>query len=128
MNCEPIKPKRYRVCIGDLSKKIEIETRDIQTPTTGVDFDEQFNSFKTMYAMVETASKGEVIFDESNIEQTVTHNFYVRYMPNLTFQNWIKYNGVYFNIQEVENLNEENRFLRIKASIRGTATLDVNKV
>jgi head-tail adaptor len=128
MTCEPIKQKKDRVCIGDLSTKIEVETRDITAPTGGVDFDESFGTFKTLWAMVQTAGTGETIFDESNIEQSITHHFYVRYVPNFNFQKWIKYKDQYYNILDVENLNEEDRFLKIRATVRGNTALDVNKV
>ena len=125
MGCTPIPSDSKRVCIGDLSKKIQIQVRSIQPPLNGVDYGEVFSQTKNVWAMCKTVS-GEAIFDDSNIEQTVTHEFYIRYIPNVTFENWILYNNKYYDIVGVENLNESDEYLLLRSRIRGNSNLGVN--
>lgn len=125
-NCAPIKTKASRICIGDLKDRIQIYSRSITSPlNSGVDFGESFAEPKVMYAMTETTN-GETIFDATNTETVVTHNFYIRYLPNLTAEGWILFKQKYYDILNVENLNEEDRFMLIKANLRGTELKPVN--
>lgn len=124
--CAPIKTKPFRVCIGDLKHRIEINTRSIISPTgNGVDYSETFTSPKIVWAMIET-SEGTTIFDDTNTEQNITHKFYIRYIPNLTFEAWVKFENQYYDIVRVENLNHEKRFCLILACIRGSINKPVN--
>ena len=116
--------------MGALNKPITLATRSITPPAPdGVDFGEQFRAVITCYAMVEEI-KGEQIFDGSNLIGTATHNWYIRYIPNVTFENWINYSwdnfSQYFRILDVINFEEKNIFYKFKCTKRGDATLPVN--
>jgi SPP1 family predicted phage head-tail adaptor len=125
-NCTPIKTKPFRVCTGDLKWPIVVNTRSITPPTNdSVDYEEVFTSPMTVYAMIETVY-GETVFDGTNTEKVITHKFYIRYVSDLTFEEWVLFRDKYYDIINVENLNEENRFMLINANIRGTSSLDVN--
>lgn len=124
--CKKITRKEYRVCTGDLSKRIQLKIRKIQTPFgNSVDFNEDFSDLKTVWAMVET-SPGEVVFDGTNTTTSVTHKFYIRYIPNVTFENWILYKDKYYDIINLENLNEANEFYLLRTNLRGASDLPVN--
>lgn len=126
VQCRPIKTKPFRVCSGDLKHRITLNTRAITTPTAdSVDFGEQFTLEQNVYAMIETAN-GETVFDQTNIEKVITHKFYIRYISNLTFEDWIVFKGKYYDILTVENLNEENRFMLLNACLRGAVLKPVN--
>ena len=124
--CKPIQTKPFRVCTGDLKHLIKIYTRSI-TPaqSIGIDFGEDFTNEKNVYAMIETGS-GETVFDQTNTEKVVTHKFYIRFIPDLTFEAWIEFKGKYYDILNVENLNEEDRYMLLNACIRGTVLKPVN--
>lgn len=126
VNCTPIKTKPFRICAGDLRHRIVINTRSIlPNQSNGVDFNESFTDPKVVYSMIETVD-GETIFDATNVEQVVTHHFYIRFMKNLTFEGWVLYKQKYYDILGVENLNEEDRFMLIRANLRGTELKPVN--
>lgn len=125
-NCSPISRKPDVVCIGDMKYPITINTRSLTTaPADGVDYAETFTSPKLAYAMIETVA-GETIFDSTNTEKVITHNFYIRYIPDLSFEGWVLFRGRYYDIVNVEDLNEEERFTLIRANVRGPSSLDVN--
>ena len=117
--CKQRKESKEKVCIGALSKRITIKIRSIIPPqNSGVDYSEEFESLRKVWAHIET-SKGETLFDKSNVERVVTHNVYIRYIADITFENWIKYKNEYFRILDVTNLNEQNQFYLLRCTNRG---------
>lgn len=123
--CKKIGRPDKSLCIGDLKKLIEIKYRSILPPAQDVDFGEEFADSIITRASIETVS-GVTVFDNTNVETVVTHKFYIRFHPTLTFEDWIRYNDTYYDIIRVENVNQENRFLVIFANLRGTVTKPVN--
>lgn len=124
--CTAKERKTTRVCIGSLNQRIELEIRTL-TPNSDndVDYDEIFTQLKTVWSMVETVT-GKTMFDKSNIERVVTHNFYIRFIADVTFENWIKYKSQYFDILNVENFSERDSFYKLTTAIRGDDTKPVN--
>lgn len=119
--------KSKTVCIGSLNKKIIVQTRSIAPPMGGsVDYTLDFIDYKTVWALVET-KQGSTTFDETNTEKVWSHDFYIRYIPNVTFENWVTYNSKYYDIISVENLNMDDRFYRLKCNIRGITAFKVNE-
>lgn len=125
--CKVIRRKRRRICIGDMDTKVSLQTRSLQPPEAGsFDFDETFTTVDDVWALVETV-RGETVFDGSNTEQDITHHFYVRYIPNITFENWVQVDGIRYDIIDVENLDNRNEFYLIRCNLRGSNTVEVNK-
>lgn len=121
-----VQSEKIQVCTGDLNRKITINVRNITSPSgVGVDFNENFTVLKTVWAMVKTLS-GQAVFDGTNTTKAVTHNFYIRYIPGVTFENWVLYNNQYYDILDVQNLNEQNQYILLQANLRGTSALPVN--
>lgn len=122
--CTPITLKYRRVCAGDLNRIIQLKTRAMQTPSTDVDFGEQFVSSNT-WAAVQTL-KGKDFFAGTNMNTLVTHIFYIRYRENMTAE-WIGYRGENYDIIDEENLEENNAFLALMCNVRGADTQPVNE-
>lgn len=126
-SCRKIKKKADLICTGDLDKRITIFVRDITVPVGGsVDYGESFSVPTTVWAMIETLSKGVQIFDGANVVDTASHNIYIRYRPAVTFENYLDYEGRRFRILNTENLNERNRYIKLQCTERGDNVLPVN--
>lgn len=132
--CSRIKVSKRDVCIGDLNKQISIYERGQTSPTFGnVDYSEGFSLKLTTFAGVET-KRGYSVFDQIGINQNqgqnqYTHIFYIRYVPEcqITSQDWIEYNCDLFKIvNDVENLDENDEFLKIRAVKKGPFTKAAN--
>jgi len=124
--CEQIRRKNRAVCIGDMRDKIVIQVRTITSPSSdGVDFTEVFNTDKTVWAMVETKN-GVEIFDGTNLLGVATHYFYIRYIENLTAESWIKFKSKYFDILDIQNLEERDEFMLIRCNERGVTSKETN--
>lgn len=126
--CKKIKRLSERVCIGSMNKRISLQVRDLEAPVgDSVDFKEKFTVLSDIWTMIETVA-GKVFFDGSNTDRSITHNFYIRYLNGveITAQNWVRYDDKYFDIINVENLDEANRFLLLRTTERGTVNKKVN--
>ena len=111
------------ICAGDMDKYIIVEIRTLQVPEDDeVDYRIELKAEQPFYAMLETV-RGETVFDEINIEQVVTHKFYIHYIPDVTFERFVLFNGERYRIVNVTNLNERNQFYVLRCNLRGSADL-----
>ena len=131
--CKKIRRISKRICIGALRRKIVLNTRSITAPVGGsVDFTESFTEPKEVWAYIDTKS-GTEIFDETNTVKAISHDVYIRYTPSITPEKWVKLTSInsgiddYLDILQVENLNEENRFYRLRCTMRGSVDKVVNE-
>lgn len=130
--CNKIKRKSTRVCIGSLNKRVKIFTRSITPPSgSSVDFLEDFVEDREVWGMIDTVT-GITEFDDTNIETVITHDIYIRYIPNITFEKWltteIDGEDKRLRIIRVLNYQENNIFHQLRCTIRGVDTLPVNEV
>jgi len=126
--CSYKKRKNRKICIGDLDTEITIDSRDI-TPPSGysVDFVETFTGTVVAWALIETVS-GKSIFDSTNIERTLTHNIYIRFITGLTAENWIVLKGQRVDIIEVEDYENRSEFMVLKCNDRGDISNPANEI
>jgi len=132
--CDKIKGKRRKVCIGDLDRLVKLENRSITAPSDGVDYTETFTNKQIsgspipsgeVWAMIESVS-GETVFDATNIERDVTHRIYIRFISGITASTWILFEGIRFNILDVEDLDFRHEFQLLRCTIRGTSSRSNN--
>ena len=126
--CKKIQKTDYIVCSGDMNKSVTLYTRSIIAPILdSVDFEEIFVEPVNVKAMIETV-KGESIFFGANVKTDVTHKFTIRYIPSITFENYIVYDNKRYSILDVENQNEMNKFFILRCSDRGFSNLKVTEL
>ena len=132
--CKKIKDKRRVVCIGAMDRKIDIQLRVQNAPTdNSYDAFEQFTTLRNVWAMLET-TRGTEFFDGVNVNNAYTHRFYIRFIPRTVFggerlseQEWVRFNDEYYDIIDVENLDERNEFIILKCRIKGSVNLAANE-
>jgi len=125
--CIPIINKKKEVCIGAMNKRIIIQIRTITPPELGgVDCGELITDRRKVWAFIRTV-KGETLFNNTSIQRVMTHEFYIRYFSDVTFEkNWIEYKNEYYDIIDVENINLENKYYLISANRRGIKSNKAN--
>jgi len=116
--CKPIRVDHRAICSGDMDRRIQIKSRAIQAPTTDVDFGENFEQVKTVWAAVKSV-RGRDTFFVTNLDVEVSHIFYVRWYPGLTAEDWIVYKGENYNILLVEDLDQRGEFYVVYCNVRG---------
>ena len=124
--CQKIRRKKQQICIGDMRERIQINIRTIKAPVDGsVNFSEFFQEVETVWAMVET-KQGVEIFDGTNLIGVASHFFYIRFLPDIDFTNWIKFKSQFFDILDVQNLEERDEFYLLRCSLRGDESKPIN--
>ena len=118
---------RFRkVPVGDMRTPVIIHQAEILAPTVGVDLGRTItNIIEPWWCKVTTVS-GVYIFDSSNIEQVITHDFQGRYQSGIDRDMVIEWSGEYYKIISVENFENRNEFLRLRCTIRGAISSEVN--
>lgn len=118
-----IKAKKRVVCIGDLNHSITLQDRSIQPPVFGeVDFQERFNLFGVVFALIKTVS-GKTHFDGVSKETNITHEIYIVFDDAVNDQTWIILDGGRrLDILEFENLDERGQFLKLTCTDRGDSS------
>lgn len=124
--CKRINITKKKICIGDLKKRVIVQTRAI-VPPEGVDYSQLITDLKTVWAAIQT-SKGSEIFDGTNVIGVATHFFYIRKIDNVTFENFVEYNSKEYRILDVQNVDEDDLFLLLRCTERGIKTKDSNKL
>ncbi len=127
MSCKRITKKADIVCVGNLDELITLYTRDIQPPTN-VKYTEKLSGGIDVWAMVKTTA-GTEIFDSTNqLIGNATHQFIIRYDDTITAEHWLEFDTRYFDVLDIEKLNENKRFMILRCSERGKTSSRVNLV
>jgi len=117
------------VCIGSMDRLISLKTRVIQTPDgSSVDYSESFSTLASEWAAVKSLSRGPIFLDGTNIAKQATHIFMIRYRSDVDAEIWIDLDSVYYDVLNVEDLDEKNEFLFLYAVKRGGTSIPINQV
>lgn len=117
MSCRKVNLDKRKVCIGDLRYQIVIHNRAIAGVQNGVDFTESLTNAQTVWAGVKTV-RGHDVFDGTNLVGVATHLFYIRYI-DITAESWVEFNGRYYRILGIQNLEEDDEFIELQCNLRG---------
>lgn len=129
MTCEAIKPSKSRVCIGDLNRKIKIQfTSSKGNNAPNANASTAFKDVTGVWAMIITKPLSEFV-NGVNIANGISTDFYIRYTSAIDFskQIWVEFEDVRYKITDIENINKESRFVRLRASERGDKSLGANQ-
>lgn len=108
---------------GSLNSYVSIFKRNIK-PTSDPtidECDEILSDERKVFGSLETTD-GIAIFDSTNQEIAITHLFYMRFLSDyeITSENWLVYLGNRYRIIKVENLQHEQKFLKLYLVQLGT--------
>lgn len=126
--CRNISPRRRKLCSGDMTFAITIQTRTLKGSSFGVGGHTiDFTDDTPVRAAIQTLKPGTTIFDGSN-DRPASHDFFINHIdfPGITAENWVLYDGRRFDILNVEPIDERKRFIRLRCNERGTDANAVN--
>ena len=112
-----------KICPSDFTHQIALQSRELKPDDASVDFKLEFDAGIKTWAMIKT-TRGREFIGDVNTAEGVTHIFTIRYLNFVTSQHWVLYDERRFDILDVENIDEKNRFLRLRCSERGTKDLN----
>lgn len=116
-----------KVTVGDMRTPVTVHQAEILAPTAGVDLGRSFTAVLEPWWCKVTTVTGVYIFDSSNVEQQITHDFQGRYTDGIDRDMVIEWDSEYYKIISVENLEERDEFLRLRCTIRGSIAKEVNE-
>lgn len=125
-----IKPKPYKVCIGDLRALITLKQKIKGASKDGsLNPRLDLNNSQEVWAMQKSVN-GEEIFDGVNMIGKITDHFYIRYNPQSTLNKtfMVEFEGNRYDIVEIiPNLEGRSELTLLKCSVNGDATLESTK-
>ena len=135
-NCEIKRIKKTKLCTGDLSHLVEIQTRALGTATIGSASPVlALTTVRTQWCGIETRSSlqgaGVARFGKVNILDDTTHIFWCDWDADFPdVENWnhfILHDAKRYKILKVDNVNEMNETLAIQTTERGETTEESSK-
>jgi SPP1 family predicted phage head-tail adaptor len=123
MTCAPKQFKKARICIGDLSKKVTLQTRTLGAIAPGsAEPVETFATIKNTWAAIETV-EGTKRFAGVAIDDRTTHIFWIRYNASLTIpedgNHFMLYGSRRFRVLRVTIDMENDKYFVIQCTERG---------
>lgn len=117
--------KKLNIRSGDLKHPITIQSRAL-IPPSDVDFTEKYTDIATVWASVKINNNQE-IFSKTNIDESITHFFYIRYLDDITIDNWILFDDNRYNIVAVKDIDFEKKFLELSTIFKGDISEESSK-
>lgn len=123
---------KKQLAIGDLKHRVQIQVRNLQAPGfEGVDFDLEHKpsgGLADVWARVEPVA-GRVMFNGiSNEDVQITHMVYMRFREDVTSESRLLFKGTRLYIANVQNYNNEKRFLALSCTELGPVSTQATKL
>lgn len=116
------------------SQLATIENRNISAPSLdSVDFDEVFTTFAEVKIAFDTENVGLNIFDGVSVGSAKSRGVnktlvgYFEFIPGVTSEMYLSFNGRRLNITQVEDIAELNGIIKITLDERGDETKEATK-
>ena len=101
--------------IGRLNKRITIQEYSNTIDDEGF-HKKEWVDMKTVWGSIKNYNNKEKLQSDA-IQDKQTCEILIRYTPNVTNGNRIKYNNNYYNILSVQNINEDNKEILILCEV-----------
>lgn len=123
--CEKIRAKRRKICVGDLTRRVQIYRRSLQPVTQSSDgqVSQGYELVAEPYAMIESRN-AITTFDGITISDIEAYRIYVRFDSRIKYSDdlYVRLNGENIQIRAVENLDARNEFVALVCVNQGDET------
>ena len=96
------------------NKLIAFQKREVTKDDNGIEEVSDWITEITVYASVKSLF-GKEYYEAKQVNKQETIKFIIRYIPNISENMRILFDGKFYNIDYIENIRYENRLLEIKA-------------
>lgn len=122
MPARRIQKRPYRKTpIGDLRDLVQIHTVTTR-PRRGAGAEKVFTPLAKRPMKVETLGQTRHGFNDVNIDEVPTHKITARYRADLTAEKFLEFRGSYFEILDIEDLEERRQELVMKCRVTGSTS------
>ena len=80
--------------------------------------------------MVKTKSlTSNPFIQNTNTTRSISHDFFINWDSSIDFEKalWVEYNSKRFKIQNIENIDEADKFVRLSTLERGSSSIEANQ-
>lgn len=129
MKCQSIKPNINKVCLSDFKDRIKIQTSSIIPNNAPNSLSSVgFTTIATVWAMVKTNTVRDFI-DGVNVEIGINTDFYIRYNSSIPLdkQLWIEFKNNLYKITNTDNIDKQDKIIRLRSVEKGDKTINANK-
>lgn len=120
-----------RICIGDLTARIELQERAITEPTFAAEaeFTEKFSECRGKWAKIETVAGRTIFNGTTGRDVAITHQIFIRFDCSVTTETWVKLeDDRRLDIVLVEDLDEGGEFMKLICTDKGAAVKAASSV
>jgi SPP1 family predicted phage head-tail adaptor len=130
MKCQSIRKNIKKICTADFDKKIVIQKYG-SVGNSSPDADITFNyiTFATVFAMIKTNATGNFV-NNVNVGTSITIDFYIRFnsLIDINQQLFVLFDNKRYKIELVDDIDKDNKIIRLRAKELGLSTLQANTV
>ena len=127
MTCKIKTIPKIKYCIGTLKKTVSLEQRvKSKFASNQSKLEYKYTEIAKIKCGIKTVS-GNIIRDGIAINDGASHLFVMRYRENMTQELFLNYNLYRYDILDVTNVNEDNKWLEVRAKKVGLIQLEGSK-
>ena len=130
MKCQSIRKNIKKICTNDFDKKIVIQKYG-SVGNSSPDADITFNyiTLATVFAMVKTNATGDFV-NNVNVGTSITIDFYTRFnsLIDINQQLFVLFDNKRYKIELVDDIDKDNKIIRLRAKELGLSTLQANTI
>lgn len=128
MVCKSIKPNTNKVCISNLNERIVIQTKTIASNNNpNSEATTVFTDVASAWALIKTNSNYEWI-DGVQVRNGFNTDFYIRYnsVIDYTQQLWIEHNSNKYRVVNIDNIDKQDEFIKLRTTQTGNESINAN--
>lgn len=130
MKCQSIRKNIKKICTADFDKKIVIQKYG-SLGNSSPDADITFNyiTLATVFAMIKTNATGNFV-NNVNVGTSITIDFYTRFnsLIDINQQLFVLFDNKRYKIELVDDIDKDNKIIRLRAKELGLSTLQANTI
>lgn len=119
-----------KICTANFDKKIVIQKYGIVGNSSPYsDTSQSYSTIATVFAMIKTNATGDFV-NNVNVANSITIDFYIRSnsLVDISQQLFVLFNSKRYKIELVDNIDKDNKIIRLRARELGLSTLGANNI
>lgn len=130
MKCQSIKKNIKKICTNNFDKKIVIQKYgSIGNSSPDADITLNYITLATVFAMIKTNATGDFVNDV-NVGNNITIDFYTRFnsLIDISQQLFVLFDNKRYKIEFVDDIDKDNKIIKLRARELGLSTLQANNI
>lgn len=130
MKCQSIRKNIKKICTADFDKKIVIQKYgSVGNSSPNADITFNYITLATVFAMIKTNATGDFV-NNVNVGTSITIDFYIRFnsLVDINQQLFVLFDNKRYKIELVDDIDKDNKIIRLRAKELGLSTLQANTI